>query len=169
MGIDVLLADAFRYPAPGRLEALQEGLAALPTGAAKNHLKDFVEQISSLSLGEWEELYTRTLDLNPPATPYIGYQTWGESYKRGEFMALINREMNALGIDADGELPDHLIPVLLYLGRSPRPVPEVLEILGPSVQRMRHVLHKKDPGNPYLSLFDAVVSLPKNEKQAENG
>ena len=167
MGIYALLAEAFRYPAPGRIEALQAGLAALPQGQAKKHFKDFVKSVQALSLGEWEELHTRTLDLNPPAAPYIGYQAWGESYKRGNFMALINRELKQNGIDTDGELPDHLTPILLYLDQTSQPLPELLEVLVPSVQKMRQVLNKKDPGNPYLSLFDAILHLSRLEKKAE--
>ena len=65
----------------------------------------FVEKIVPLSLSEQEELFTRTLDLSPLSAPYVGYHVWGESYKRGEFMAALNKEMKELGVDLDGELP----------------------------------------------------------------
>ena len=127
-----LLADAFCYPAPGRLEALQAGLAALPPGRRQGRLSlPSSSSIGRLSLGEWEELHTRTLDLNPPAAPYVGFQIWGESYQRGAFLSKMNRALAEAGVDPDGELPDHLIPVLRYLAATPDPLPELVEVLGP--------------------------------------
>ena len=118
-----------------------------------------MKKIRPLSPGEWEELYTRTLDLNPPSAPYVGFQTWGESYQRGAFLSKMNRELLENGIDLQGELPDHLIPVLRYLGQVSEPLPELIEVLGPAVQRMTAGLRKADPDNPYLDLFEAVQSL----------
>jgi len=37
-----------------------------------------------------EELYTRTFDLQAVCSPYVGYQLFGDSYKRGIFMARLN-------------------------------------------------------------------------------
>jgi nitrate reductase delta subunit len=82
-------------------------------------------------------------------------------------MALMNRALNQNGIDPDGELPDHLTPILLYLDQASQPLPELLEVLEPSVHKMRQVLHKKDPANPYISLFDAILHLPRLEKKPE--
>ncbi len=63
------LAQALLYPAPGRLADLECRLAAMPGGPAKRAYAEFVGKIRQLKLGEWEELHTRTLDLNPPAAP----------------------------------------------------------------------------------------------------
>ena len=93
------LADAFCYPAPGRLDALKQGLAAMPRGAGKDAYAAFLNGIDRLPLGEWEELHTRTLDLNPPAAPYVGYQMWGESYQRGAFLAKMNRALTEAGVE----------------------------------------------------------------------
>ncbi len=160
-----LLADAFEYPGPGSLAALETGLETLPAGSQKQAMVSFLKKIRRLSLGEWEELYTRTLDLNPPAAPYIGFQTWGESYQRGEFMAKMNRKLMETGVDPEGELPDHLAPVLRYLGQTQEPLPELVEILNPAVQRMLAVLSKADPANPYLDLFEAALELCKGMKK----
>ncbi len=163
----ILLAEAFRYPAPGRLAELQDELKALPEGAAgvKGALKAFLDKISRLTQGEWEELHTRTLDLNPPAAPYVGYQTWGESYQRGVFLSILNRELLENGIEAEGELADHLIPVLRYLGQIAEPLPELNEMLALTIQRMLAVLRKSDPGNPYLDLLEAADLACKDLKK----
>ena len=154
----ILLAEAFRYPAPGHLETLENGLRSLPTGKEKGWIDSFLVHIRPLSLGAWEELHTRTLDLNPPAAPYVGFQTWGESYQRGEFLSKMSGEVMENDIDADGELPDHLIPVLRYLAQAAQPLPELLTVIEPAVQRIIAALRQADSHNPYLDLFEGTLS-----------
>lgn len=159
-----LLAEALRYPAPGRLAALQAGLEALPPSPEVGSIAVFLKKVGRLSLGEWEELHTRTLDLDPPSAPYVGFQMWGESYQRGAFLSQLNRALFEAGVDAAGELPDHLIPVLRYLAAAPEPLPELAEALGPAVGRMLAALRKVEPGNPYLDLLEAVKAACKGLK-----
>jgi nitrate reductase delta subunit len=158
-----LLADAFDYPQPGQLAALEAELENLTaeqfSTGQRQALVSFLGHIRTLKLGEWEELHTRTLDLNPPAAPYVGFQTWGESYQRGEFMAAMSRELTVAGVDTDGELPDHLAPVLRYLGRSAAPLPELLRVLDPAILRILATLRSADPSNPYIHLLEAVQDL----------
>lgn len=153
------LAEAYCYPAPGRLKTLQRGATALPTGESKDAYATFLKSIEALSLGGWEELHTRTLDLNPPAAPYVGYQMWGESYQRGEFLARMNRALAETGVDADGELPDHLTPILRYLAATAEPLPELSEVLGTALERMTTALRKAEPDNPYVDLLQATRAV----------
>ena len=156
MGVFATVADALRYPAPGRLEALQRCTEELDDCEVRAGLCAFLERIGLLPLGEWEELHTRTLDLSPHFAPYVGHAVWGESYKRGEFMAALNRALGSEGVDAEGELPDHLIPVLRYLDAAPEPIPQVLEHLAPALEHMRAELTEADSDSPYLSVLDAA-------------
>lgn len=164
MGEFQFLAETLRYPTPDLQEALQAGLWNLPKGATRTAISVFLKRVGRLDLGEWEEVYTHTFDLNPSLALYVGYQTWGESYQRGEFMAALNREMQAYAIDMAGELPDHLIPVLRYLDVAKQPLPELCETLSPALRRVTSVLRKSDARNPYLHLLEAidqaVQSLP---------
>ena len=50
-------------------------------------MRHFLDEVGSLTLGEWEELHTATLDLSAPFVPYVGHVIWGDDYRRGEFMA----------------------------------------------------------------------------------
>ena len=109
-----------------------------------------------MTLAEWEELHTRTLDLSPPVAPYVGHAIWGETYKRGEFMASLKRAEDAESVDLEGELPDHLLPVLLYLDVAAEPLPELVEVIGPALKRMRRDLEKAESKNPYVGLLDAI-------------
>jgi nitrate reductase delta subunit len=150
MGSYAVLAEAFRYPAPDHLEALQVQTAALTPGSVRSGLDAFLRVISELTLSEWEELYTSTFDLNPVAPPYIGYAIWGKNNARGQFMAALNQEMRAAGIDLDGELPDHLVPVLRLLDRTMVLPTSLAPVLEPALQSICQLLVKVDPQNPYV-------------------
>jgi nitrate reductase delta subunit len=162
MGTYALLAEALRYPAPGRIEILQAGAIEMSEGNLKKSFSAFIAGVQGLSLGEWEELHTRTLDLNPPAAPYLGYQMWGDSYQRGNFMASLNHAFQAEEIDQDGELPDHLIPILRYLDSVSSPLPELVEVLESAVERMLAGLRKADTSNPYTHLLQTILSSFSN-------
>jgi nitrate reductase delta subunit len=162
-----VLAEAYLYPNPARLRSLQTGLQEMPAGAARRSLEAFLQRVGGLSLSAWEELHTRTLDLNPPAAPYVGYQMWGESYQRGAFLAKMNRALTEAGVEADGELPDHLAPSLRYLAATGDPLPEIIEVLGPALQRMVAALRKAEPDNPYVSLLQAVQAQCQGLKKED--
>lgn len=168
MSIHTLLAEAFRYPQPGLIEQLEAGLTDADRSPAREALAKFVRKVSKLSLSEWEELYTRTLDLSPEVAPYIAFQVWGESYQRGEFMSKMNRALFEQGIETEGELPDHLIPVLRYLSITDNPLPELVEHFEPAVKRMAAVLRKKDSKNLYNHLFAAVLKSARTLSRLEN-
>ena len=157
MGVMIYLAEAFCYPSPGQLAVLESGLARITDGGIHRHFSVFVSQVGKLSLSEWEELFTRTLDLSPAVAPYVGFQVWGEGYQRGSFLAQMNRAIHEAGIDPEGELPDHLQPVLRYMDVADQPLPALIDALVPAVRRMRAVLKKAEPANPYNHLFEAVL------------
>lgn len=161
MGYYAILAEALRYPAAGRLNQLHGFSERLPAGAIKAAYEKFLTGVDDLSLGAWEELYTRTLDLNPPAAPYIGYQSWGDSYQRGSFLSMLNRALEVHQIDTEGELADHLIPVLRLMDRLEEPFPELDEILETSIMRIQDGLKKADPENPYAALLNAIYHACK--------
>jgi len=73
-------------------------------------------------------------------------------------MAKLNRAMAELDIDPEGELPDHLIPVLRYLAAAEQPLPELAEHLPTALERMIAILKEKDRGNPYLHVYEAALA-----------
>ncbi len=150
------LALAYQYPRPGSTKALWDELQDLPRSRAKDLLERFLKAISELKLAEREELYTRTLELTPLTAPYVGYAVYGEDYRRGRFMAELNAEYAALGVETAGEIPDHLIPILRYLAVATKPLPELLQLLEPALQQMIHTLKTLEPKNPYLLLLEAT-------------
>ena len=157
MHVAQVIADGYRYPAPDSLPSLAAAIESSTTGVVKRHLTRFVDEVGRLPLGEWEELHTSTLDLSPQFVPYVGHVVWGENYRRGEFMADLNRSMHDAGIELDGELPDHIAPVLRYLAVADEPLPDLVEVLSGAVATMAQTLHKADAKNPYRHLLAATA------------
>jgi nitrate reductase delta subunit len=149
-----VVAMGFRYPAPGRLEELLAAVASLEEGPVRREMERLLAAVAALELGEWEELHTRTLDLSPLFVPYVGHVTWGESYRRGEFMAELAGGMREAGVDPDGELPDHLGPVLRLL--ELRPSPDLVEVVAEAIGKMDKELAKAEADNPYRHLLSAA-------------
>ena len=157
LSIFAVLADALKYPYPGLALKLQANSQNLPASLTRTSLQTFVQNIQELSLGEWEELYTRTLDLNPTVAPYVGYQVWGDGYARGNFMAALNRAYRTAEIEVDGELPDHLGAILACLGAGAPLLPELVENFQPAIEKMLATLRKVEPENPYVALLEAIA------------
>lgn len=162
MGTYRQLAKALRYPHPGQIASLEAGAEEFEDRSIRRSYLAFVREVGDLSRGEWEELYTNTLDLNPEVAPYLGYQMWGENYKRGNFMSRLNSALRAQGVERDGELPDHLVPVLRYLSAAPEPMPALVKIFPEAVGKMHNELKSTDPDNPYLHLLTAVRKLARS-------
>jgi len=111
------IAALLRYP-DERTPALAGSLAdaAMATGhPCQEHLEAFALVARSLELRELQELYTRGFDLNPDCSLDLGWHLFGETYQRGQFMAMMRHHLKHHGIDEGGNLPDHL-PSLLDLG-----------------------------------------------------
>lgn len=153
-----VVASAYRYPSPSALQPLRASVDELH-GVVQRHMRRFVDEIGSLTVGEWEELHTATLDLSPLFIPYVGHVVWGENYRRGEFMADLKGAMTRAGVDLGGELPDHIEPILRYLATDPEPLADLVEALPGAVSTMEKTLETAAPDSPYRHLLAATVAL----------
>jgi nitrate reductase delta subunit len=156
------VALGYLYPTPTSADALTALLDAGEAGQVEVHLRRFVDAVRELSLGEWEELHTATLDLSALFVPYVGHVVWGENYRRGAFMADLQAAMVAAGVDLGGELPDHIEPILRYLAATDEPLADLVEVLPGAVVEMAHTLRQASPGNPYRHLLAATVECAGN-------
>ncbi len=77
-------------------------------------MAEFFEFIKTISIWKWEEIFTRTFDVQAISTLDIGYTLFGDDYKRGELLANLNREHIKTENNCSAELADHL-PNLLNL------------------------------------------------------
>ncbi len=150
-----LLAEAFLYPDPDRAQRIAQPAHGLPTASRASWTR-FTEAVGRLEPSAWEELYTRTLDLNPVAAPYVGYQLFGEDYRRGALMAELTRDLEQAEVPTDGELADHLAPVLRYLARR-EPTDETrVAQTRQALAIMARQLEGIDRSNPYRHLVRAT-------------
>lgn len=159
MHVAEVVALGYHYPTPSSAAELSAAIDANLHGGSERDMRRFHGAVSSLSLGEWEELHTVTLDLSPLFVPYIGHVVWGENYRRGEFMADLKGAMAGAGVGLGGELPDHIEPVLRYLAATPEPLPDLLDALPGAVDSMCDTLRKAAPDNPYRHLLAATASF----------
>ena len=169
-----LFAALLEYPSAETTEQARDCLEQLkPTQPeTADALEKFVRRLDQQSLEKMRELYTITFDMQPVCYPYVGYHLFGESYKRGAFMAQLNEAYHAFGYSAEQELPDHLAVILRFLGlastnRSGEFCQTLLNSgLMPALEKMLKVFNN-DSENPYARLLSALqlFLVPTPEKE----
>lgn len=80
-------------------------------------LEGFALHASLTPVAELEETYTRIFDMNPSCTLEIGWHLFGETYKRGSFLANMRESLRTHGIEEGTSLPDFLPTMLKLLPR----------------------------------------------------
>jgi nitrate reductase molybdenum cofactor assembly chaperone NarJ/NarW len=172
-----LFADLLAYPTPAIFQQTEECLAQLQASHpdAASTLKKFHHGLQQHALEKMKELYTVTFDMQPVCYPYIGYQLFGESYKRGAFMAQLNEAYHAVGYSAEQELPDHIAVVLCFIGLDPANrqgdfCQSLLnEGLIPALEKMLKTFGEQSE-NPYFGLLSALqlFLVPTSEKEFDH-
>lgn len=135
-------------------------------------LEKFVRMPDQLSLEQMRELYTVTFDMQPVCYPYVGYHLFGESYKRGAFMAQLNEAYRNLGYSAGGELPDHLSVILRFLAfdadtyRGEFCQTLIHSGVMPALEKMLKVFDAESE-NPYFGILSSLhlFLVPVSEKE----
>lgn len=163
-------ARLLEYPRAGtaaRAEACAEALADHYEEAARE-VRAFATFARGVAQHELEETYVRTFDLNPSATLDLGFQIFGESYKRGIFLVKMTMAARARRIDPGSELADHLpvvLRLLAHLEEADDPRSLVEEVILPATLKIAGTLNATpDAGAgagvaPYASLLRAVLSI----------
>lgn len=113
-----LFAILLEYPSSDTKKKAQRCLEQIRPvhPEASQKLEKFIRAFEQFSLEQMRELYTTTFDMQPVCYPYVGYQLFGESYKRGAFMAQLNEAYRGFDYSAGQELPDHVSVILHFLG-----------------------------------------------------
>ncbi len=156
MDTPTTIALALRYPTEDGMAKLQTSTEALPKGGAEKEMRKFISGVDKMDLSRVEEVYTATFDLTPVVAPYVGHLVWADSYERGTFMAELKGAMHAVGVDPEGELPDHLEPILRYLAVAEEPMERLNPVLVPAITKMEKTLKKSDSKNPYVHVLAAA-------------
>jgi nitrate reductase delta subunit len=155
-GTEAIVALALRYPTEDAMDVLETSVDAMNKGSAEREMRRFMKDVNGMPLGELEELYTMTFDLSPVVVPYVGHLAYGDSYERGTFMADLRGAMRSADVDPGTELPDHLDPILRYLGATDEPIDSLEPILVPAITKMQKSLKKSNSKNPYLHVLTAA-------------
>lgn len=159
-----LFAGLLEYPSPATLrEARQclEWLKGMQPEAARL-LEDACQALEVRGLQRAEELYTSTFDMQPVCYPYLGYQLFGETYKRGAFMARLNEAYREAGFSAGKELPDHVSVVLRFLALDKISRQDdfgralLHDGLAPALIKMAEILGRQ-LDNPYTGVVSALL------------
>ena len=155
-----LFASLLDYPTADLGPQAHVCLDALSSAGspAAGPLESFCVHLQGASQALMEELYTRTFDLQAVCSPYVGYQLFGDSYKRGIFMARLNEGYRERGFSPGGELPDHIGVVLrfLALGTGDEFSRALLDDgLVPALAKMQQTLGNSI-GNPYSEVIGAL-------------
>jgi nitrate reductase molybdenum cofactor assembly chaperone NarJ/NarW len=137
-----LFADILDYPAAGLARKTAECAALI--GAAQPEAAALLESFHGFAeetaLGKLQEVYSGFFDLNSICHPYVGYQLFGENYKRSIFLVGLKKAYRAEGFEADtSDLPDRLSIVLRFVAHS-KGGEEIDELLNrgvlPALERM---------------------------------
>lgn len=165
------LADLLEYPDSEWEANVDRSARSLPEGSgdAATHFAMFATRMNQLSDWEREELYVRTFELNPACTLEVGYHLFGETYKRGTFLAHLRCEEEGNKLGQEQQLPDFL-PVLLRL----LALMDDQELRGtlietcltPAIETIIGALKEKD--NPYGNLLRSLLAALRHDQLVES-
>lgn len=157
-----LLAGLLDYPAAGTAADADACQALLDVSAplAAAQLRGFCDFARQTPLGRLQEIYSAFFDLNPVCHPYVGYQLFGEDYKRSVFLLGLKARYRVGGFEAgDSDMPDRLSTVLRYVaGRRGDEEADTLvrEGLLPALERM--IAKPESGGHPFEGENEAFGS-----------
>ena len=161
------IASFFDYPKDGNIpktarETAKPLSARFPEAAES--MRQFASEVSALPSHRLEELYSGTFDLNPACCPYVGYLLFGETYKRGAFMAKLREAYKAIPMNEENECPDQIRTVLRYSEQTQDTalVQELRDLcLIPAVEKMDTLFASGGAGrdNPYQHLVRSLKTL----------
>lgn len=157
-----LLAELLEYPTsrtPATAKLCAMFLADRCPAAARE-VESMSRAVESADIRDLEERYSAVFDFHPTRTLDLGYQLFGETYKRGVFLVLMKESAAAHGVDTGSELPDHLPNVLRLLAdlsaeEDPRDLAD--EVILPAVEKILRTF--EDDAGGYRAALSAVKSL----------
>jgi nitrate reductase delta subunit len=154
------LADVLSYPTDGYRATVEVCRAALEACApdAAADVAQFAHATKALTIGQLQELYTSTFDLNPASALELGWHLFGDTYDRGGFLAALRGELAVAGVKQTTDLPDHLSQVLRLAGRLERQrAAEFAALVAPVVERICSTLESRQ--NQFALLLRAVKKV----------
>ncbi len=157
-----LFADTLDYPNSKLRQVVKSCATQLgntyPTIAGP--VRSFADFVNSQSLESLEELYTQTFDITPATSLYLGYQLFGETPKRSEFLVQLSEAYQTHSFSSGIELADHLGVMLRFLSVSEDAgfgLPLLEECILPTLVKTEKELQKND--NPYSMVIGPLLKF----------
>ena len=176
------LAGLFMYPGKfdihrAVLEILKTVPETLPE--CRSELLKFRALIDAMSGERLEEIYIGAFDVASETCPYIGYQVFGDNFKRGEFLVGLKTMFRKSGFADESDLPDHIAVLLKFIAAIGETTPEVPELVSyaihPAVEKIIRSMEQNPGDNPYIHLWRTVrlimtdVSEPARQVEEVSG
>ena len=150
------------YPTPNLVEQTRQGVDLLKTDypQAAEQMTSFLSFVETTPLGRLEEVYTGTFDISPACHIFAGHMLFGESFKRGAFMAGLYEEYQKHDFDTGKELADHIPLLLKFIGKlEPNDTfanELISDCLIPVFQKM-NANFEDDSQNPYVPVLRSAL------------
>lgn len=185
----IVFADLLRYPDKDYPSKAKECLAMLQKQYPEvaDEIIPFVDYICSHTEDEFEELYTKTFDVQPICYLDLGYVIFGEDYKRGAFLLHMQEEQLKAKNDCGTDLSDNICNMLtLYTKTQNQELLDELsvKILIPGLEKMisefkqarvdlkvkilkklhRAIIQEElNHGNVYKNVFSSLLQVMKKD------
>ena len=157
------LAGLFRYPGDFDIyRAVSELWNSVPENfpECRSELLDFRALIDAISGERLEEIYIGAFDVASETCPYIGYQVFGDNFKRGEFLVGLKIMFRENGFTDEFDLPDHIAMLLKFIAGVAETTPEVSDLVSyaihPALEKIIASMGNNPAENPYIHLWRAV-------------
>jgi nitrate reductase assembly molybdenum cofactor insertion protein NarJ len=161
-----ILAGLFDYPdqKTDDLIRLTNDLLHVNNPAATTTFLQFQQTILGMDLHSREEYFINTFEVEALISMDLGYILFGEDYKRGNFLAMMQQEQISANNDLGSELADHLPNVMRLLPLMSEQ--EVAEELAYSIilPAIREILKKfENTDNVYQYAFETVLKVMEKD------
>lgn len=162
------LGDILSYPGEGLREQVRTAEKAVSEvfPEAASLLGRFRIAIKDMTPERVEEIYSAVFDLNATCHPYIGYQIFGETYRRSVFLVELKEHYRNHGFTApDNELADRLNLMLKFVSEcsDEELVVDIIEFgFAPSLAKMTKEKEatinepEQKVSNPYSNVLKAL-------------
>ncbi|MCB1060155.1 MAG: hypothetical protein KDB65_07980 [Calditrichaeota bacterium] len=162
------LAILLSHPQVNYLELAQALADSVDSKHATRHIRAFLKEIESFSITDIQELYSKTFDLNPVASPALSVHLFGvESFKRSHLMVGLLDMYRETSYVSTGESADHMSTVIGFL-----PCASVVDrkelstyVVLPGLMKMAEFLASKN--SPFAHLLKAACEIVETEAGKE--
>jgi nitrate reductase molybdenum cofactor assembly chaperone len=168
------LARLLEYPRDGYMESVEESarLVAAANSEAADALQPFIDYARAQPLHVLEETFTRTFDNSADRALEVGWHTFGENYTRGTFMVRMRQRLREVGVEENGELPDHLSHVMALLGRAEASWAGDMahDTVAPAVTKIHDALtSQENPWAPVLAATQIILAMHEHSPRQPAG